>query len=321
MKRTAILRWTGRGTVSHLASSVEFQLQANKVRGRVSVVGSSITVLGPEPLEVAALMQYLPGVAWIAAGFAAESPAGLAKASASLAKAYLSRGDRFSVVAEGTGGALASDVGGAVTSRILESVKGARVSESPRVRFRAVADGREGAVGVEVKPGPGGVPTGTGSVSCLVSGGVHSAVTAWMAVLAGFRVRLIHAKVSEESLRAVAKLYSELSNRADARGLSLEVLDGGPAAGMVAEYAARSRGRMFGGFRAADGGPPESLQGRVSAPLFLLPEEKFQAEFESLGIKAFESRVRWGESSRTSFKSSRFSGGPADASQVLDGLG
>ena len=113
-------------------------------------------------------------MAWIAAGFGAARVDELSSAGGVLAKRYLRRGDSFSVEAEATGGVLASDLGGAVTSRILEAVKGSRASESGKVRFRGAADGKAGVVGVEVAAGPGGVPTGVVGASCLVSGGVHS---------------------------------------------------------------------------------------------------------------------------------------------------
>lgn len=320
VKRTTILRWTGRGSLSSLRDSVGYALRVRGVRCDVSEVGHSVIVRGPEPIGVASLLQHMPGIAWIAAGRAAGSANELASGSASLARAYLRRGYGFSVHAEGTGGVLASDVSGAVTSKVLETVKGARVSESPRVRFRVAVDGREGAVGVEVRVGDGGVPTGEDGASCLVSGGRHSSVVAWMAVLAGYRVRLVHAKVSEGSVLAVARLYSELSNRADPRGLSLEVIEGGSPQGAVVGYAPGPKGGAFAGFHAGGARVPAKLRGKVSSPLYLMPEETYSAEFESLGVRAFEERARWGEAGPSKFRSRTFAGGPVDVSGVLDGL-
>ena len=275
---------------------------------------------GPEPLGGAAALRHLPGVAWIAVGFGAEGDGELARASESLAKTYLRRGDRFSVEPEATEGVLASDVAGAVTSRMLGAVKGSRSSESPRVRFRVAVDGQKGAVGVEVRQGAGGVPTGRERVSCLVSGGAHSAVVAWMAAHAGFRVRMVHSKVSEESLRAVARLYSELSNRVDPRGMSLEVLEGESVAGSVNGYAGRHRQKRLAGSHAVGGAPPPKLRGSVLSPLYLLPEERFQEVFSSLRIRAFQAGTDWGRAGHSRFTTRTFSGGPADVSDVLDGL-
>ena len=306
--------------MSSLEDSVRYVLHARGEKAEVTSVGGSVIVRGPEPLGVAAELQHLPGVSWIAVGFVAGTSGELARAGESVARTYLRPRDRFSVEAEATGGALASDIGGAITSKILGAVRGARVSESPRVRFRAAADGRKGAVGVEVRKGAGGVPTGSAPASCLVSGGIHSSVAAWLAVLAGLRVRLVHAKVSDESLLAVARLYSELSNRADPRGLSLEVLEGGPVDGMIAEYASHARVEVFGGF-AAGRAPPQKLREVVSSPLHLMPEESYKEEFESLGVKPFDETRPWGQGGTCRYTSKSFSGGPVDVSAVLDGLG
>lgn len=320
MKRATILRWTGKGRIQDLESSVGHILEEQGTSGEVSRVGGSLLVRGPEPLGVAAALQHLPGVAWIAVGFGAGTAGELALASRSLAKIYLRKGNRFTVEAEATGGVLASDVAGSVTSRVLETVKGSRSSDNPRVRFRVAADGRRTAVGVQLLPGAGGAPTGREAVSCLVSGGTHSSVVAWMAVLAGYRVRLLHASVREESLMAVAKLYSELSNRADSRWLSLEVLEGESAAGSIVRYGRRSRRRLFAGFHAADGAPPPSLRRAVSSPLYFLPEEAFEAEFKMLRIRAFEESMDWGREGPSGFRMRTFRGGPAGVSDVLDGL-
>ena len=318
MKRAAIIRWTGRGKLSDLEGSIDRMVRAGGVKASVSSVGGTVVVSGPEPLGVAARLQHLPGVSWIAAGRATASMRELTEAAGALAKSYLKRGDRFSVEAEGTRGVLASDVGGAVTSKVLEAVRGARVSEDPKVRLRAAVDGRKGAVGVEVTRGPGGVPTGDGSVSCLVSGGIHSSVVAWSALLAGYRVRLVHVSSGEESLLAVARLYAELSNRADPRGLSLKVLEGGQAPDVIADI--KSEGEVFGGFHAGRGPPPRRLGRAVSSPLFLLSEEAFAEEFESLGIRPFDKSTDWTSRGAGKYAARSFSGGPADVSAVVDGL-
>ena len=170
-KRAAILRWTGKGSIEHLGGSVEHVLKAHGDRGAGAVVGSSVVVSGSDPLGVATRVRFMPGISWIAAGFTAQSPRGLADAGASLAKKYLRPGDRFSVESEGSGSALASDVGGVVTSRMLDVVKGARLSESSRAWFRVAADGRWGAVGAEVCAGVGGSPPGQRRRRALCPGG------------------------------------------------------------------------------------------------------------------------------------------------------
>jgi hypothetical protein len=319
-KTMTILGWTGRGRLADLESSVVFVLGERGVKGRVSRTGTSVNVEGPEPLGVAALLGHMPGVAWVAAGGAARSALELAALGSALAKKYLRKGDRFIVEAKGEGEVLASDIGGSITSKILESVKGSRVSiESPNVLFRVVFDGARGVVGVEVKKGPGGMPTGGESATCLVSGGKHSSVVAWHAVLLGFRVRLVHAKVSDESLRAVAELYSELSHRADPRWLRLEVLEGDSILGALSGYAGRSKDRLFGGLSRSGGQSLLELPGTL-APLYLTPEERFQAEFEALGIKSYDLQDDWKRKGQNPLTVRGFGGITADVSEVLDGL-
>lgn len=320
LKSAAILRWTGRGRLADLQSSAEFVLQSNAVRGRVHTIGNSIVVEGPEPLGVALLLGNMPGVSWVAAGGSARTFRELSAVSGALAKKRLRRGDRFSVEAEGTDGVLASDLRGSVTSGILELVKGSRVSaESPKIRFRAAYDGERGVVGIEVKKGPGGAPTGNDTVTCLVSGGMHSAVLAWEAVLHGFRVRLVHSKFSDEGLRSVARLYSELSHRADPRGLSLEVLEGGSVVGALSHYAKMSRDPMFAGCTPSTAAASRKLP-RVLAPLYLMAEERFRAEFESLGIKGADRTEEWTGNREGEVRVKSYGGRAADISDVLDGL-
>jgi hypothetical protein len=140
-----------------------------------------------------------------------------------------------------------------------------------------------------------------------------------MAALSGYRVRMVHAKASEESVLAVAKLYSEISNRVDPRGVSLEVLEGGRVAAMLSKHAARAEGEVFGGTTPGRS-LPEGLSGVVSAPVYLLPEERFAAVFESLGVRAAVAAADWRQRGAAGYSVRTFRGGPADVNAVLDGL-
>lgn len=319
VKAAAILRWTGRGSVAALKDSVGYVLRIHGGNGKVAAVGGSLVVHASEPLEVAALVRLMPGISWIAVGLTARTRSDLAGASEALAKSYLRRGERFSVESEGDESTRASDLGGVVTSRVLDSVRGVRVSESPRARFRVAADGSGGVVGVEVSPGVGGVPTGTERAACFVSGGVHSSVCAWLAALAGFRVNMIHAKEDDGSVLAVARLYSELSHRMDPRALNLEILEGGAVSEMLTERATRLGGSAFGGFT-PERGIPEGLLGVTRAPVYLLPEERFKGLFEPLGIRAAVAATDWLVSGKSAYSVRALSGGPFDVSGVLDRL-
>jgi hypothetical protein len=319
-KRSAIVRWTGLGAVGHLESSVRHLVGETGATLLVWRSGRSIVIEGKEPIGVAAVLDQTPGVSWIAAGLASTSFKELLENSTTISKAYLKRGDRFSVEAEGSEGVVKSDVEGAVTSMILESVKGTRASlENPRVRFRAAFDGTKGVVGVEVARGPGGAPTGDEGVVCLVSGGMHSSVVSWMALLNGYKVTLVHAKLNHQSMLEAARLYSELSHRTDPRGLMLQVLEGKSAAGGLNIIARRSKLPVFGGFHA--GAPaPRLLEGHVLAPLYVLTEEKFESEFESLSLKGHDDKMNWHAEVTGDVRVRRFGGATADISEVIDGL-
>ncbi|MDG6983891.1 MAG: hypothetical protein JRN28_05030 [Nitrososphaerota archaeon] len=318
--RVAILRWTGMGNAADFQSSVRHVLKERGVKARMRTMGGSIVLAVPEPVGACSIFEGMPGVAWTAAGYAVAGAGDVARASSALAAAYLRRGVRFSVSAEVTGGGMASDLAGAVTSVMLEKVKGARASnEAAKVRFRAARDGKGGVVGVEVARGPGGSPMGSEAVACLVSGGRHSSVLAWDSVLQGLRVNMVHASSGERSLAAAARLYAELSHRADPRGLSLTVLEGGPVPALLSKFAGQCREPMFGGFTVARPAPA-SLGARVESPLYIMPEEAFGAQFASLGLKGEEEATDWGDSAAGSYSERTFGGRTADVSQVLDGL-
>jgi hypothetical protein len=316
--RAALLRWTGRGSLSDLQGSVVHILKERKTKVKVAPIGGSLLLEGGDPVSHCLTFENLPGVAWGAAGYAGDGVKELAKAAEVLARTYLRKGTRFSVQAESTEKGSSSDLAGAVMASMLEVVKGARASGESKLRFRAAMDGTEGVVGVEVTEGPGGTPTGDEAVTCLVSGGVHSSVLAWDALVAGYRVRLVHAAAGEGSLRGVAKLYAELSNRVDPRGLSLRVLEGGDPAGMIARYVAVEDGTKFAGFTAGHKVPPE-FRGKVSSPLYLLPEEEYVSKLRGLKLKSVDEKAMWG-TRPADYSERSFGGIAADVSGVLDGL-
>lgn len=288
---------------------------------RVRRSGGSLLVEGPDPVGVAVLFEHLPGVAWIAAGYRGKTIGELARAAALLSSRYLGKGAGFLVDAEASGGGHPSDVSGPLTSAILGRVKGTKVKEDePSVRIRAALDGESGAVGVELRRGPGGTPTGRARAACLVSGGVRSSVVAWMTVLAGSRVELVHANGGERGVRAAARLYSELSHRSDPRGLKLVVLDGAPAASLLFGYAARAAGQVFGGFTPSSGPPDPRFGGRVLAPLFVAPDDLFREAFQGLGAGGEAAKTDWESEGGGRASSREFGGKKADVSEVLDGL-
>ena len=307
--------------MGQLESSIRYLLRVKGAAPRTWSSGGSIVVEDMEPLGVAAKLKHTPGVSWIAAGLASGSFKELLENSATLARNYLKRGDRFSLDAEGSSSMVRSDAAGGMISKILESSKGTRVSiEDPKIKFRTAFDGSRGVVGVEIARGPGGVPTGTNGVACLVSGGTHSSVVSWMALLAGYKVRLVHAQVDQESLLGAARLYAELSHRTDPRGLILQVVEGkSPASALVGIVGSMSE-PVFGGFHSPGRRIPEPLKGLVVAPLYLMSEEMFDEEYDSLALKNYEAKMSWQPGKNEGTRIRSFGGVTADVSEVVDGL-
>jgi hypothetical protein len=248
-----------------------------------------------------------------------------------LAKRYLRPGSSFRLAAtversELEEGDVLLDGNGLV----LKSVKGTRVDEKrPDVTFRIIMVGDKGSVGVELKEGPGGVPTAKGDkVHCLVSGGYHSAVVSWMAALSGFSVTLVHARDDDESLRQVGRLYAELSRRIDAASLKLEVLEGSGTPGQrLSAWLDGAKGDIIVGVHPECRGRSSrkvfSGHPRVLAPLLLLQEEEVQAKLQSLGIKAKAADKKAklslaGKSER--YKVRSYGGKESDINGVIDGL-
>jgi hypothetical protein len=322
MRVATLARWTGRGDFRSFRTTVEGRLGGARDGVVLASHGYSLVIEGLEPLTAAAELRHLPGVSWIAAGFRGRSLGELAEQASVLARRYLRKGDRFGVAAEASGGSVASDVAGAVTSAVLGAVKGARVAEgAPKVRFRAAFDGSSGVVGVEVNEGPGGEPTGEKAAVCLVSGGRHSSVVAWMALVAGYRLTLVHARENDLGLREVARLYSELSHRVDPRTLSLRVLEGDGAMGTLVGAVREGEGPFFSGFRETNS-VPAYFRGRLLAPLFLLPDSEFDRLFRELALRGDDRVETWRRGRKGgSAKWVSFGGVEADVSDVLGGLG
>jgi adenylyl- and sulfurtransferase ThiI len=319
LEGTTILCWSGRGKLQALVSSVIGILRSSRMRAQVRTSGRTVLVSGHEPVAVAALMSNLPGVSWIAIGKSVNSTKGLGEAAADLASKYLRRGDRFSVLGDVGSPLLQSDLTGLVTSSVLEKVKGARTGEVPRVRFRVAFDGQGGAVGVQLIGGPGGVPTGTERAICFVSGGKHSSTVAWMAALSGYRISILHAAVSEQSLREAARLYAELSHRMDSANLSLEVLNGEGAIGALKERMNEDEGIALGGFHPGCSSAPRKAEA-LKAPLLLMQEEEVDSRFLVLGLNGDPGVEKWTGRDRGTVTRRRFGGVRVDVNGVLDGL-
>lgn len=315
-----MVKWTGAGRIADLRRSVRRTLAAHGAVGSVEEGSSWLLVRGRDPVRFAHVLQNQPGVEWIAVGVSASSAGGLKEAAGVLARKYLGRRKRFSVVAQvDDGSSLPSDLSAALGFAVLDAVHGVRIDEAaPDVVFRAIQDRKYGAVGVQMRVGEGGIPTGGSKAWCLVSGGMHSSVVAWKALLMGYRLEMVHAKVDDESVRAVARLYAELSNRADPTALHLTVLKGGDRLGSLARNSAKKR-PVFGGFHLGGGEVPSLLE-RVERPLYLLTEEEFRGTFSALSFKDDARAGQWESGRGARAGRLAFGGKRADTSQVIDGL-
>lgn len=292
-------------------------------RASLKVVSNTIILEGGKPTELALILGDLPGVSWIAVGRRSASVSGIGAEVAELARVYLRRGGTFWVDAEVVGSSSsASELTGRAISSILDAVKGARVKEEdPSVLFKVTSNGRRGTAGVVIAKGPGGVPTCGARVTCLVSGGMHSSVLAWLALLSGLRVELVHAKVSDDSLREVGRLYAELSHRVDPAALSLWVLEGPSIEGTLAGWIRRNEREVLAGIHIGCESAKRSIVPPTArSPLLLLPEEEFRRILASLSLKGHEPDPQAPPQEHATARERYLGGERSDMHGVLDGL-
>ncbi|TLX97873.1 MAG: hypothetical protein E6K96_01980 [Thaumarchaeota archaeon] len=331
-KPSALLRWTGFGALADLERSASNVLAG---RGfRVVRVGETIAVLGGEPATAARHCAHLPGVVWIGLGYTSEGgPEALLASLQALGERYLKRNSRFGVQVEVTGSkSLRGDLIGAANSRLLGLRRGTRIDErSPELIFHVALDRNQGVAAVEIRRGVGGVPTSTAKAFCLVSGGMHSSVVAWMAALAGFSVELVHLRTSEESVVEAGRLYSELSHRIDPTRLKLTLLTGSKNSpkGVLASWLKKKKGGgespVFAGYHLEC---REEFSWRgvtgVVYPLLLFPEPEFKRVFDSLGLTGyFESNGLLSgiqESVASAYRVGSFGGARAELHEVVDSV-
>jgi adenylyl- and sulfurtransferase ThiI len=285
------------------------------------VAERTVLVEGGRPTELASILRNLPGVALVAVGRRAASTEAVFEALGNLARTYLKKRTSFAVTAwSGASELSPSDVRGRGTSTVLDAVKGARVKEhDPQVQFTVTLDKSGGTAGVVIGTGPGGIPTGDRWVRCLVSGGMHSSVMAWLALLSGFRVELVHAMVDDESLLRVARLYAELSHRVDPGALVLRVIEGSSIAEALARWSGEARETFVGAHAWSRNRASGATMPGTAAPLYLLPEEDFERNLASLSLRDYDGPKHQARAPGT-FRERFYGGRRADVNAVLDGL-
>lgn len=77
---------------------------------------------------------------------------------------------------------------------------------------------------------------------------------------------------------------------------------------------------VFGGFQATGRRIPKLLKGLVVAPLYLMSEEMFDEEFDSLALKSCDAKMKWDSGKNEDTQIRSFGGVTADVSEVVDGL-
>jgi len=294
-------------------------------------IGDTLIVTDNDPVAVARSLSFLPGVAWIAVGYRFSGARNYLDNLELLAKRYLRKGKTFKISAQVVDSEqTAGDAVLAGNSELLSSITGARVNErNPRVRFRVCVQGERGACGAEISAGPGGAPTSGNWVSCLVSGGANSSALAWMAALSGFSVRLVHSRTEEVALRHVARLYSELSFRMDARCLELIVLDGGKNSfARMGGWLFDHKGEAFAGLRPESPDVLAGFAGRfpnLALPLVLFQDDALAAIYRSLGLGQAAREAAGGLTlkalwAKGPYSELRFGGVQADSNAVIDAV-
>lgn len=330
LKAVAMVGWSGVGVFEDLERTVVRKLSAGEAD--TDRLGDTLLVAAEDPVAAARSLAFLPGVEWIAAGYRFSGTKDYLRNLELLANRYLSKGRTFKISAQVVASKQAAgDMVLAGNSELLSSIPGSRVDErKPRVRFRVCVQGEKGACGAEIRAGPGGVPTSGEWVSCLVSGGARSSALAWMAALSGFSIRLVHSRTDEAALRHVARLYSELSFRMDARCLELIILDGGnDVYGRMGGWLRDHKGAAFAGLRPGRPGDLTGLAERfpnLAVPLILVQDDDIAGMYRSLGLGRAAAGPEGGGltlralEARSRYSVLKFGGVQADANEVIDTL-
>jgi len=77
---------------------------------------------------------------------------------------------------------------------------------------------------------------------------------------------------------------------------------------------------VFCGFQASGKRIPKPFNGFVIAPLYLMSEETFDEEFDSLALKSYDAKMSWDSGKNEDGQITSFGGVTADVSEVVDGL-
>jgi hypothetical protein len=306
---------TGRGDYVHAKERI-INSTGNKnvkLKGKVAIIKESNAY---EAYRVSRL----PGVKLSAYGFTSDEKSFLREVL-DLASKFLKQKKKFRVLADTEGESEMIDLKMSVEGSILSNLRDKSIDErKPDVTFIISKAGDDYAFGVKLYDGVGGrIQSENDEVTCLVSGGIHSSVVSWLSCLAGKKVRMVHSFVSTFSLYSVAKLYEVLSSRSDPTLLELVVLKGdGEPQDILCTWLSENKKDVYSGYHVECS--PDIILDNVSAPAYILPEEKYALYFKELKLRVFKAKLAKGKISNSKYRQLRFGGKRANMHEVIDNL-
>lgn len=98
--------------------------------------------------------------------------------------------------------------------------------EDPDVEIFIEVRDKDSYIFTEVLKGPGGLPLGSsGKVICLISGGIDSAVAAWLLMKRGCEIFPLFASINKKSLKRFLEVFEELKKWYKGRKMKAFVFD------------------------------------------------------------------------------------------------
>lgn len=310
-ERAVIVFLTGRGKTERAGERIR-----NSVGKRDILQIGKVAVLRNSAAIDAYRISRLPGVMWTAYGFISREES-ILKDAVDLASNFIKNKRSFSVVVTEEKPEL-TDVKMSIEGNILSKFQKKKINEKkPDLTFILSRTEKGYAFGLKLYQGVGGSIQGEETVTCLVSGGMHSSVVAWLSCLSGKGVKIVHSLSSTYSLYSVARLYERLSSMSDPTLLELSVLKGEGREEDVLYSWLEDNGAVFSGNHIECSS--KLFSSKVIAPAYVLPEEVFAKYQREMRLPNFERRI--GEGGRyVKYKEFSFGGRSANMHEVIDSL-
>ncbi len=312
MKERAVIAFlTGRGSTERASERIR-----NSVGKRDVLQMGKVAVLRNSSAIDAYRISKLPGIMWTAYGFISKGES-IIRDAVDLASNFIRKKRSFSVIVAEDNPEF-SDIKMSIEGSILSKFQKKKINEKkPDLTFILSGAGKGYAFGLKLYEGVGGSMQGEEIVTCIVSGGMHSSVVAWLSCLSGKGVRIVHSLASTHSLYSVARLYERLSAMSDPTLVELRVLKGEGREEDVLYSWLEDNGPAFSGNHVECSS--KLFSEKVIAPAYILPEEVFAKYLREMRLPNFERRV--GEGGRyVKYKELSFGGRSANMHEVIDSL-